>query len=258
MAETEHHKTTDPCVQLGGQKQSADARLKELAETWNPLVAERARQEYIEDVNSLIRDQVRRIQRSLAIKPADMDRVRSLSTQIAANGVFAEIVRRYTPLLYSLAYRMLGGDRETAEEAVQEILLKVYRSLARFDTRKRFFTWLYSIALNHLRSLLRSRRSRKERRPLPFDDSSVATSAAGGNSPRPEEAAVAREGERLAQRALDSLPPRLREVFVLRQVEGLSTSEVAQTLGVPENTVKTWLFRARERLKQLLLESGWE
>ena len=56
---------------------------------------------------------------------------------------------------------------------------------------------------------------------------------------------MAREGERLAQRALDALPPRFREVFLLRHVEGLSTSEVAQTLGVPENTVKTWLFRAR-------------
>jgi len=94
MGKTEHRKTTDAPVPLSRQKQSGDDRLKELAETWNPLVAERARQQYLEDVNSLIKDHVRRIQRSLAIKPVAMDRVRNLSAQIAANGVFAEIRRK--------------------------------------------------------------------------------------------------------------------------------------------------------------------
>ena len=171
---------------------------------------------------------------------------------------FADIVRRYSPVLYSLAYRMLGADQETAEEAVQEVFLRAYRSLARSDPRKRFFTWLYTVALNHFRSLLRARRSKRDRRILPFDDASALGAAAGATPSLPDELAIAREGERLAQRALDSLSPRLREVFLLRQVEGLSTSEVAQLMQVPENTVKTWLFRARGQLKKLLFESGWE
>lgn len=169
---------------------------------------------------------------------------------------FSEIVRRYSPMLYSLAFRFLGADRDSAQEAVQEIFLKAYRSLASFDMEKRFFPWLYTIALNHLRSLKRARDSRPGRRDVSLDTAGVSETR--DEAPRPDELSIAREGERLAQRALDSLPPRLREVFLLRHVEGLSSRDVGEVLGIPEATVRTWLFRARERMREMLLDSGWE
>jgi RNA polymerase sigma-70 factor, ECF subfamily len=169
---------------------------------------------------------------------------------------FSGVVSRYVPMLYSLAFRMLGADREAAEEAVQEVLLKALKALPSFDSGKRFFPWLYTIALNHVRSLKRSRKIVRLRKTVTLDGAVPAGIPDAGL--RPDELAVAREGERLAQKALDTLPSRLREVFLLRNVEGLPTDEVAQILGVPEATVRTWLFRARAMLKARLLDSGWE
>jgi RNA polymerase sigma factor (sigma-70 family) len=169
---------------------------------------------------------------------------------------FSGIVSRYVPMLYSLAFRMLGADREAAEEAIQEVFLKAFKALPSFDVGKRFFPWLYTIALNHFRSLKRSRKISRLRATVTLDGDVPTDLPAAG--PGPDDLAVAREGERLAQKALDALPPQLREVFLLRGVEGLATDEVAQILQVPETTVRTWLFRARAMLKAKLFDSGWE
>ncbi|MGA2766493.1 MAG: sigma-70 family RNA polymerase sigma factor [Spirochaetia bacterium] len=186
----------------------------------------------------------------------EIDREAIRRVRAGDGNAFSMIVSRYAPVFYSLAFRQIGSDQEAASEAVQEIFLKAYRALPSFDIQRRFFPWLYTIALNHLRSLKRSRKYAQGRNVVPFDSLSGAE-AADKTSP-PDDAVVAREGERLAQRALDTLPQRLREVFLLRHVEGFSTEEVASLLGVPEGTVRTWLFRARRRLREKLLESGWE
>jgi len=170
---------------------------------------------------------------------------------------FEEIVHRYTPLAYSLAYRLLGAEREVAEEAVQEIFLKVYSAVRKFDPERRFFTWFYTIALNYLRSQRRRRLAHPERTPVSIDDAHAARSQPHGAT-QPEEQAIFREGERLAQKALMLLPRHEREVFLLRHVEGLSGHEVAGILGLPEATVRTHLFRARAHLKKMLLELQWE
>jgi RNA polymerase sigma factor (sigma-70 family) len=185
-----------------------------------------------------------------------MDRGAIEQIRAGHTDAFSGVVSRYVPMLYSLAFRMLGADREAAEEAVQEVLLKALKALPSFDSSKRFFPWLYTIALNHVRSLKRSRKIVRLRKTVTLDGTVQAGIPDAGL--RPDELAVAREGERLAQKALDTLPSRLREVFLLRGVEGLPTDEVAQILGVPEATVRTWLFRARAMLKARLLDSGWE
>ena len=161
---------------------------------------------------------------------------------------FAEIVERYTPLLYSLAFRMLGRGEE-AEEAVQEIFLRAFRALARFRPDRRFHPWLYTIALNHLRTVVRQRNRRRGLRLVPLDEEADAA-AVRGEQPA---AALEREaGERLAQRALDGLPPLYREVFLLREVEGLGVRDAAEALGVPEGTVKVRLHRAKQELARRL------
>lgn len=170
---------------------------------------------------------------------------------------FEEIVHRYTPLAYSLAYRLLGADRDLAEEAVQEIFLRVYGAMGKFNSERRFFTWFYTIALNYLRSQRRRRLAHPERKPISLDEARADPSQSQAAA-QPEEQAISREGERLAQQALMVLPRHEREVFLLRHVEGLSGQEAADILGLPEATVRTHLFRARAHLKKTLLERQWE
>ena len=169
---------------------------------------------------------------------------------------FASIVERYTPLLYSLSYRMLGNGEE-AEEAVQEIFLKAYKSLQKFRISRRFHPWLYTIAINHLRSLIRKKSRRSGLKILPFKDEVLPTVAPHGQM-NPEELVEQAEGELLAAEAIQELRSEYREVFLLRKVEGLPVKEVAEILELPEGTVKTYLHRARKHLIDLLAEKGWE
>jgi RNA polymerase sigma-70 factor (ECF subfamily) len=161
---------------------------------------------------------------------------------------FARIVERYTPLLYSLAFRMLGRGEE-AQEAVQEIFLRAFRALPRFRLERRFHPWLYTIALNYLRTVARRQRRRRGLRLVRLGNELDTVADRG------ELAAAAAEredGERLAQEALAGLPPLYREVFLLREVEGLSVRDTAEALGVPEGTVKVRLHRARQELVRRL------
>jgi RNA polymerase sigma-70 factor (ECF subfamily) len=164
---------------------------------------------------------------------------------------FGAIVERYTPLMYSLAYRLLGRG-EDAEEAVQEIFLNAFRGLGRFRLGNRFHPWLYTIALNHLRTVARRRRRRRAMRIIPLAGEAQASRE------EPPGAALEREaGEKLAQRALAELPPLYREVFLLREVEGLPVRDAAEALGIPEGTVKVRLRRAKQELVRRLADSGW-
>ena len=180
------------------------------------------------------------------------------AVQATLNGdpaAFEAIVRRYTPLLYSLAYRLLGRGDE-AEDAVQEIFEKTFRALSRFDIAKRFFPWMYTIGLNHLRSLQRRHKRRHRLKILHTEPESLAESAASQQRD-PVTHSELREGERLAQEALDTLRIQYREVFVLRAVQGLSVQEVAEVLRIPEGTVKTHLHRARKQMIDFLEKKGW-
>jgi RNA polymerase sigma-70 factor (ECF subfamily) len=168
---------------------------------------------------------------------------------------FESIVKRYTPLLYSLAYRLLGQGEE-AEDAVQEILEKALRSLPRFRISKRFFPWLYTIGLNHLRSVERRRR-RRSRFRIPTAEPQRLLETLASEQGDPVRRSELQEGEQLAQEALDKLRGEYREVFVLRAVQGLSVQEVAEVLAVPEGTVKTHLHRARKQMIDYLSRKGW-
>lgn len=167
---------------------------------------------------------------------------------------FAWIVEKYTPLVFSLAIHLLGR-REEAEEAVQEVFLRVYRSLGRFRLGRRFHPWLYTIALNYLRSQRRGRWRRRGMVQVPYLEE--ATPSPERDCFQPESLLEEREGERMARAALDGLPRKYREVFVLRQIEGMSVQDAAQVLSLPEGTVKTHLHRARSRLIEVLAGQGW-
>ena len=166
---------------------------------------------------------------------------------------FRGIVHRYQPLVLRLSLSYLGSPEE-AEDATQEIFLKAYLSLPRFRLERRFVPWLYSIAVNHLKSrYARIRRVQERRSP---GDPADAIAAAAGRNGIPEAALEAAELRRRVQEALRSLPGGVRDAAVLYYSEGLDVASIAEALGIGLENVKSRLHRARKLLRTLLEEDA--
>lgn len=161
--------------------------------------------------------------------------------------MFEVLMRRHNERLYRAA-RAILRDGEEAEDAMQEAYLKAYANLEQFDGRARFSTWLTKITVHEALARVR-RRGRYE----PMDNSSLETLMPPTPPLDPERLAFARELGALIESAVDRLADGYREVFMLRQIEGLSTAEVAEVLGISEDLVKTRLSRARGALQRDLL-----
>ena len=191
------------------------------------------------------REQVRHEEHSHRVD--DADDLQAVPETLHGNPAsFERIVDRYTPVLYSLSLRYLGRD-EDAEDAVQEIFLRAYDALDRFRMGRRFYSWLYTIAVNHLKNARAKRHRRGTDANLPYEDR-VPTEAARSPLADPEHELDQNEGEAMVRRAIDRLPRRYRDVLILRQIQELTVAEVAQILQLPEGTVKTHLHRARQAL----------
>jgi RNA polymerase sigma-70 factor (ECF subfamily) len=162
--------------------------------------------------------------------------------------LFEVLMRRHNQRVYRAARAILRDDRE-AEDVMQEAYVNAYVHLDQFDGRAKFSTWLTKIAVYE--SLARARR---RGRYEPLEDEAQETSMPATTSPDPERLAFGRELGALIESAVDSLGDGYREVFMLRQVEGLSTLETAAVLGVSEDVVKTRYSRARHALQRDLLE----
>ena len=174
------------------------------------------------------------------------DELAAVSEVLRGNkDAFRLIVDRYKGLIVRLSLSFLG-NREEAEEAAQEIFLRAFRSLHRFSLDRRLLPWLYSIAVNHLRSAY-GRMRRREDRVTAAD----AEPPAGIDSDPQHQ--VLEDLERAAlRRAVDSLPPNLREVAVLYYYEELSVETIATVLRIGEENVKSRLFRGRQKLRETL------
>ena len=154
---------------------------------------------------------------------------------------FEGIVARYQRVLFSVAYRMLG-NYEDALDATQNTFVRAYEHLDTFDTERRFFSWIYRIAVNEC---LNVRRARHSAEPLPEAMDSM-------ESTTPLHAATDAERSAVIDSALVRLSEDQRLVLVLRHFADLSYSEISDVVGVPEKTVKSRLFEARQRLGELL------
>jgi RNA polymerase sigma-70 factor (ECF subfamily) len=153
---------------------------------------------------------------------------------------FRTLVERYQRVLFTVAVRMLG-DGDQAADAAQDAFVRAYRKLRTYDSRHKFFSWLYRILVNEC---LNVRRSRRLLEPL---DSGLP---AADNPHRDAEQAELRAS---VKAALGRLTPAYREVIVLRHYAGLSYAEIAEAVGAPEKTVKSRLFSARQLLGEDLL-----
>ena len=162
-------------------------------------------------------------------------------------GLFEVLMRRHNEQVYRAARAILRDDRE-AEDVMQEAYVNAYAHLSQFDGRARFSTWLTKIAVYEALG-----RARRRGRYETLDDTAVETFMPLTSAPDPERQAFGREIGGLIESAIDTLGDGYREVFMLRQVQGLSTAETAQILGVSEDVVKTRFSRARQALQRELL-----
>jgi len=168
--------------------------------------------------------------------------VRCLNGDVAA---FEPLVEKYQRVLFSVARRLLADD-EDARDVTQNTFIKAYEGLDSYDPERKFFSWLYRIAVNESLNL---RRTRRPREPLPD-----AIPVGGGQL----EGIEASERAALIREALKALPDDYREVIVLRHFAELSYQEISDATGVPESTVKSRLFTGRRRLGELLgSTAGW-
>jgi RNA polymerase sigma-70 factor (ECF subfamily) len=167
---------------------------------------------------------------------------------------FEELVDRYQRRLLNFVYRTIG-DRERAEDLVQEVFIRVHRHLARFDQTKKFSTWIYTIASNLAKNELRNRSRNPlvlfqtikknweaDHRPLQFEDPQN----------RPDDLYRKRHLRQLVDWSVAQLPEHHRVVFVLRELEGKTYEEIADITGCNLGTVKSRLNRARNRFAQLI------
>ena len=162
---------------------------------------------------------------------------------------FEEIVRRYEGLVLRTARRMTG-NREDALDVSQEVFLRVFRSLGRFRTERRFDSWVYRIVVNAAWDHLR-RRGAHAGLPLETSEGQERTRESVAGSTPEGEASRAQIMEKL-DGLLGELSPRLRAVFVLRDVEGVETAEVARILRCRQATVRRHSMEARSRIRALL------
>jgi RNA polymerase sigma-70 factor (ECF subfamily) len=175
------------------------------------------------------------------------------ATKRADVSAFDELVKRHDRKLLRIA-QSVTHNREEAEDAVQEAFLKAYRKLDQFHEKAKFSTWMIRIVLNEALMKLRKKRSVREEsldNNLP-SNSDVLPRDLADCSPDPQELYGAVEFRKILVKCLGSLQPRLRVVFVLRDIEELSVSEICQLLGLSAVAVKSRLFRARRQLRERL------
>src|SRR5512141_1972670 len=166
---------------------------------------------------------------------------------------FEELVRRYDRNVFRIAQH-ITQNREDAEDVVQDAFLKAYTNLKQFQEQSKFYTWLVRIAVNE--ALMKLRRRRPERmvsldEDVKTDEDSIPREVADW-SPNPEQQYNQAELKQILSKTINGLPPSFRTVFVLRDVEGLSTEETAEALNLSIPAVKSRLLRARLQLRERL------
>ena len=168
-------------------------------------------------------------------------------------GAFGELVKRYDRNVFRIALH-ITQNREDAEDVVQDAFLKAYENLEQFQGQSKFYTWLVRIAVNE--ALMKLRRRRPERmvsldQEVQTEEDSMPREVANW-SPNPEQLYNQAELRDILGKTIQGLPPSFRTVFVLRDVEGLSTEETAQALELSVPAVKSRLLRARLQLRERL------
>jgi RNA polymerase sigma-70 factor (ECF subfamily) len=172
-----------------------------------------------------------------------------------SEAAYRELVTRYASAAVNFIYRFTR-DRALAEDLAQDGFLRVYQRLNTYDPERKFSSWFFqvlrNITIDHLRVNRLPTSSLDE-----LEEEGHRAAAIDRESASPEEAAGQSELAVAMSAALAKIRPEYREVVVLRYQEGLTQPEIAEILGMPSGTVKTYLHRARKELAEILSASGW-
>lgn len=173
----------------------------------------------------------------------------ALRLQAHDGAAFSELVESCERPLFNLAFRMLG-DADEAADATQDVFVKVFENVATYDPQRRLFSWIYRIAINESLDRLKHRR-RSHVVAVPVEELQLAGAERG-----PAERAQDGEAQDLIQATLMELSRDYRAVIVLRHYSDLSYSQMAEILHIPEKTVKSRLYSARQELRERLGARG--
>lgn len=184
----------------------------------------------------------------------DVDAVLVERVQQGDKNAFGLLVRKYERKIYRLIARLVRDPAEV-EDVAQEAFIKAYRALPQFRGESAFYTWLYRIAVNTAKNHLQASNRRPSAKPEsalsddaePFDETDNLS-----DINTPEAVIASRQIADTVNLAIEALPEELRTAIVLREIEGLSYEEIAQTMGCPIGTVRSRIFRAREAIAQRL------
>jgi RNA polymerase sigma-70 factor (ECF subfamily) len=169
--------------------------------------------------------------------------------QKGSDPAFNEITKRYMEKSYSIAYQMVG-DMEAARDLSQDVFVKIFKSIHKYNTNSKFFSWYYRILMNHCMNFTRRRKTVSF---LPFSE----VFSRSGEEPEidsfiKESTEDVSERQRIVRTAVDKLSPKHKKVVVLCDLEGFPQEEAAEIIGVAIGTVRSRLHYARENLKKLL------
>lgn len=163
---------------------------------------------------------------------------------------FEQLMTAQESRMYAVALRMCG-NREDAQDCLQEAMLRVYRAISGFKGQSSFSTWVYRITMN---SCLDELRRRKSRTATSLDALLETGFAPSDESDTPEQNSLRSEQRRVLEKAIAGLPEDMRAAIVLRDIQGCSYDEIAQTLDANVGTIKSRISRGREKLRAVLSE----
>ena len=173
---------------------------------------------------------------------------------------FGLIFEQYRVPVFNFIYRMLNGDRTSAEDLLNEVFMKLHDAREDYEPKAKFSTWLFTIARNHCLNCIKSRNYRQSRRTVSLEELAQKTTEPSApdrlvSRSVPDDAKRADLRELLEQ-AIAGLPDEYKEVFILHAVEGFAHAEVAQMLKTNPATVRTHYHRARALLREQIATSG--
>ena len=186
----------------------------------------------------------------LVDRPAPEQSSLSLLVERAANGdkaAFEQVMINSEHRVMAMTWRMLGNEAD-ARDASQEVFLRVYKYLGRFRRDQEFFAWLYGITMNVCRDFLKKRQSHTSRFISFGEDEGAAHEVADAHADA-EQVLVQTQQRELIERAMGTLPFKERASIVLRDVEGLSTDEVARIMKSSATTVRSQISSARKKIR---------
>ena len=168
------------------------------------------------------------------------------------SGLFELLIRRHDQRVYRTARAIVRNETD-ADDILQETYLRAFQHLSQFEGRAKFSTWLLRIAIHEALARYRENARFEDLDEIPESENAHADPRSG-----PEQMAARGEIREVVQRAIDELPPTLRTVLMLREIEGMSTSETAEVLEISEDNLNVRLHRAKAALREKLIERAGE